>query len=71
MGLHFRKELEQRWLGQQLESPSKKVFKNRVDKILSGMTEGKLIMVLGRRGFLQMYLACPYGCVDLEGMCNA
>lgn len=71
MALHFKKELEWRWLKQELESPSKKIFKNSVDKLLSGITKGNLILALGRRGFLQMYLACPYGCVDLEGVCDA
>lgn len=36
----------------------KKVFKRRVDKLLSGMREGKVILALGSRCSLQMYSAC-------------
>lgn len=39
-----------------MESPSKKVFKNTEDKLLSGMTERKLMLALGRKDFLQTYL---------------
>lgn len=70
-GLHFRMELEWGRLRQELESPSKKVFKKRVDDLLLGVTEGMLILASGRRGFLQMYLGCPNGCVDFQGVCNA
>lgn len=55
MDVHFRSEngLGKSW---NLLQP-KKVFKNRVDKLLSGMREGKVILALGSRGFPQLYSA--------------
>lgn len=67
MGLHFRKELEQ-WLGKEMEFPYQ-FFRKKVDKLLSGQSEGKLILALGRRGFLQVYLAHPPGCVWVQKGC--
>lgn len=36
----------------------KKVFKNRVDQLLSGMREGNVILDLGSRCFPQISSAC-------------